>query len=332
MPRGKTAVAYRHVRTLFEAGALGALTDGQLLELFTTRRDDEGRRACLRGAGRSPRADGPGRLPPHPPRLTRLGRCLPGDVPRPGSPGGRRAGGGFAGPLALRGEPARRPPGQGVHRPAVVARSPGGGTCGNRGPRSRLPARAGSGPGGAARGPRRGGRPAAGEVPRGRGAVRPGGDEARRGGAAARLPRRDGREPALAGPRATPDPPGPPRAGAGGPGHGRDRLAGPGVGGRPPRAGGIDGPPCVAIRGRAGAGGRRGRGVRDNLDRKDYEGDVHEPDEDGRARAPGGGGPSRSGSSPWPRPRPGRPGETRPIPREGVHFPGRASRSRSSSP
>src|SRR4051812_42356879 len=41
MPREKTAVAYRHVRTLFEAGALGALTDGQLLELFTTRRDDE---------------------------------------------------------------------------------------------------------------------------------------------------------------------------------------------------------------------------------------------------------------------------------------------------
>ena len=41
MPSEKTATAHRQVRTLFEVGAVGTMTDGQLLELFTARRNDD---------------------------------------------------------------------------------------------------------------------------------------------------------------------------------------------------------------------------------------------------------------------------------------------------
>jgi RNA polymerase sigma factor (sigma-70 family) len=40
MPRGETSAVHRQILALFDAGAIGAMSDGQLLELFTSRRDD----------------------------------------------------------------------------------------------------------------------------------------------------------------------------------------------------------------------------------------------------------------------------------------------------
>ena len=62
MARGVHAEAIQHVRMLFEAGAVGGLTDRQLLERFQAR-DGACRGARLRGAGRASRADGAPRLP-----------------------------------------------------------------------------------------------------------------------------------------------------------------------------------------------------------------------------------------------------------------------------
>ena len=75
------------IRHLFQAGVLGDLTDGQLLERFTTgpRRD---RRARLRGAGGAARADGLAGLPPGAGRSSRRRGCVPGHLPgaRPACP------------------------------------------------------------------------------------------------------------------------------------------------------------------------------------------------------------------------------------------------------
>lgn len=40
MSRGEMSIIHRQMRTLFDLGAIGAMTDGQLLELFSTRRDE----------------------------------------------------------------------------------------------------------------------------------------------------------------------------------------------------------------------------------------------------------------------------------------------------
>ena len=49
MARDPSGVSRRHLRTLFDAGVATGLTDGQLLERFTTRSDGDGgtrRKVC----------------------------------------------------------------------------------------------------------------------------------------------------------------------------------------------------------------------------------------------------------------------------------------------
>ncbi len=77
-----TSVA-RQLGSLFEGGSAAGLSDRQLLERFAA----SPRRGRLRGAGRAPRADGAGHLPPAPRRRpARRGR-LPGRLPGPGPEG-----------------------------------------------------------------------------------------------------------------------------------------------------------------------------------------------------------------------------------------------------
>ena len=125
MRKGQHGVALRHVQTLFEAGALGGLTDGQLLERYTTR---GGEAAELAFAALVER---------HGPMVLRVCRAvlarrarrprrLPGHVPGPGPPGRLALGARLARPLAPSGGRPRRllrPVGRG---PAAAARAEGG--------------------------------------------------------------------------------------------------------------------------------------------------------------------------------------------------------------
>ena len=76
--------ASQDLGTLFGVGAVGGLSDGQLLGRFVGAAGG-GR---LRGDRPSPRSDGLGRLPPGAPGPPRRRGCLPGDLPGPGPQGG----------------------------------------------------------------------------------------------------------------------------------------------------------------------------------------------------------------------------------------------------
>ena len=108
----------RQLRTLFNLGTIGELTDGQLLERFATR---GGEAAELAFAALVER---------HGPmvlrvcrqctsRLQRCRGCLPGHFPRPGPEGTIALGSRLAGPVA----PSRRPP---RRHPSPVVRGRGG--------------------------------------------------------------------------------------------------------------------------------------------------------------------------------------------------------------
>ena len=100
---------------LFTAGAIGTLSDAELLARFARDRGSAPGRGGVRRSGRSPRADGAGRLPPGDGRPARGRRRLPGGIPGPRPQGPRGAAGArrFARPLALRGKPAGGPAGSG---------------------------------------------------------------------------------------------------------------------------------------------------------------------------------------------------------------------------
>ncbi len=100
-PSARAVVPAWHGDRADRGRATGAVRSGQ-------------RRGRIRGPDRAAWADGAGRLPPVPPRSERCRRRLPGDVPRPGAPGGHAPPPGPAGQLALWG----RPPG----RDAVASR------------------------------------------------------------------------------------------------------------------------------------------------------------------------------------------------------------------
>ena len=145
----------------------GGLADGQLLTALR-RRPGRGR---LRGPGAPPRADGAGRLPARAAqRPGRRGR-LPGHLPRPGrkAAGGRRreAVGSWLYGVAYR--TALRRAGPATRRPPERQVDPMPQPEGRRRPAAGLAAAAGPGA-----------EPAAREVPRRRGAVRPGGAAAAR--------------------------------------------------------------------------------------------------------------------------------------------------------
>ena len=90
--------------TLFGIGAVGRLSDAELLARFVRRRGCRLVRGGVLGAGGSARADGAGRLPADAGRRPRRGRCLPGGIPRPGPQGAVGAGGRFARAMAPRGQ------------------------------------------------------------------------------------------------------------------------------------------------------------------------------------------------------------------------------------
>ena len=122
MRGGSSREVVRHLRTLYQCGVAGSFSDEQLLERFLARRDETAR-GGVRRAGAAARADGAGRLPPHPGRCARGGGRLPGDVPGPGPEGGFGRASREGRELALR---RRRPHGEGGPRPGGPATGQGG--------------------------------------------------------------------------------------------------------------------------------------------------------------------------------------------------------------
>ena len=124
MEKGPARSVLREIRTLYTLGTLGGLTDAELLERFLARGGDDAEDAFAALVA-SPRADGPGRLPPDAAGLARCGGRLPGDVPRPGAAGRVDRPAGATGELALRRRGADRQGGPAPGR-AASARWKGG--------------------------------------------------------------------------------------------------------------------------------------------------------------------------------------------------------------
>ncbi len=74
---GRINAAVRDLQTLFEAGYLGGLSDGQLLDRFVARREG----AVFEAIVASTRPDGLGSLPSSSPGSPRCGGRLPGELP-----------------------------------------------------------------------------------------------------------------------------------------------------------------------------------------------------------------------------------------------------------
>ena len=111
------------VRTLFDTGTTGGLTDGELLGRFADRPAGRGGRTGVRRPGGAARADGPPRLPLDPARRARRRGRLPGHLPRPRPPGRRRPAAGLGRELAPRRRPAGRGPCPGRDGPSPPARA-----------------------------------------------------------------------------------------------------------------------------------------------------------------------------------------------------------------
>ena len=111
----------RQLSTLFNIGAIRELTDGQLLERFST---DEGEAAELAFEALVER-HGAMVLRSVPCAACKPARhpgCVPGHVPDPGQEGPRPVGPGFAGPVAASGGSSHRGLRPGECRPATEAR------------------------------------------------------------------------------------------------------------------------------------------------------------------------------------------------------------------
>ena len=240
------AVSRRSLQTLFSAGTLCGLTDGQLLERFLRGRGDAEAEAAFTALVerhgpmvlRVCRGD--------PGRPARRGGRLPGDVPGPGAAGRDDPAGGIRWRAGCMAWPAgsRRGPG-GSWRGGASWSGDGWSGSGSAEPVSA-----------AARGALaravRGARPAARAVPRRGRALRPGGALLRAGRGLAPLPAGDVAEPAGAGPGAAPASSRAPRDRAGrrpdrlGRGHGRIVAAALGRDRRARRSGSAGGDRTIA--------------------------------------------------------------------------------------
>ena len=76
---------FGHLETLFRDGAIGGLSDAQLLERLSPAAMRPARRRSAPGG--AARADGAARLPERPARSARRRGCVPGDLPDPGAEG-----------------------------------------------------------------------------------------------------------------------------------------------------------------------------------------------------------------------------------------------------
>ena len=75
----RSDVVQKHLQTLFDEGAVGSLTDGELLERFILQARGVGG-SGLRDLGRAARPDGAGDLPATAGRRPRRPGCLTGGV------------------------------------------------------------------------------------------------------------------------------------------------------------------------------------------------------------------------------------------------------------
>ena len=86
MAKAQHDIALRHLDSLLNVGAIGGLTDAQLLEMFTTRQDEAAELAFAVLVDRHGPMVLP-RLPGDAPRLPRRRGRLPGHLSGPGQEG-----------------------------------------------------------------------------------------------------------------------------------------------------------------------------------------------------------------------------------------------------